>query len=320
MRHVFILNPAAGKNDTTAKLTAQIQRICSARGLEYVIRYTEYAKHATAIARQELSEHPDRVCRIYACGGDGTLNEVVDGAAPYENAEVACYPCGTGNDFVKNFEGLNHFKTVEDLIDGISAPIDVMQLGDRYAINICTTGLDARIADWAGKHKRHCVFSGSFPYKVSILANIFGRLPRTYKIKADGMDLSGEYTIMVIASGRHYGGSCHPVPDAQPDDGMLDLLFVRKVSRPVIAALIGKYEAGRYKELGDYVLRTRVRKVEFIGERDEPVNLDGEITPMKDFTISVADRQLQFVIPKGSSLIRAEYENENDPAIVPALV
>jgi len=313
MRHVFILNPAAGKNDTTCRLSAEIDSICKARGLDYVIRCTRMAGHATAIVREELESTPDTLCRVYSCGGDGTLNEVVAGAAPYENAEVACYPCGTGNDFVKNFDGLSHFKTMSDLIDGEAADIDLMQIGDRYSINICTTGLDARVADWAGRNKRKCVFSGSFPYKVSVIVNIFGKIPRTYKIMADGVDLSGEYTIMVIASGRHYGGSYHAVPDAQPNDGWLHLLFVKKVSRPVIASLIGKYEKGRYKELGDYILRTRAKSVTFIGETDEPINLDGEIIPMKDFTVRLADRKLKFVIPKGAALIDAVYENDHDP-------
>ena len=313
MRHVFILNPAAGKNDSTCKLAAEIQHICKQRGLNYEIRCTQMAGHATELVKEELESTPDEICRIYACGGDGTLNEVVAGAALYPNAEVACFPCGTGNDFVKNFDGLPHFQSFEDLIDGEATDIDLMEIGGRHAINICTTGLDARVADWASKNKRKCVFSGSFPYKVSVLVNIFGKIPRTYKIIADGVDLSGEYTIMVIASGRHYGGSYHAVPDAQPDDGWLHLLFVKKVSRPVIASLIGKYEAGKYKELGDYVLRTRAKSVTFIGETEEPINLDGEIIPMRDFTVRLAERKLRFVVPKGASLIYTAYENPSDP-------
>jgi len=312
MKHLFILNPAAGRGNITAKLAEEIRRICDRKELDYTIRMTEHAGHATQLVREELATASEP-CRVYACGGDGTLNEVVSGAALFPDAEVACFPCGTGNDFVKNFDGLEHFKSFSDLIDGDASEIDLMQMGDHYAINICTTGLDARVADWASRNKRKCVLSGSFPYKVSVIVNIFGKLTRSYRILADGRDLSGEYTIMVIASGRHYGGSYHAVPDAQPDDGMLDLLFVRKVSRPVIAGLIGKYEKGRYKELGDYVLRTRAKKVEFIGTGAEPINLDGEIIPLKDFTIQLADHKLRFVVPKGAKLIDVAYENPNDP-------
>ncbi len=315
MRHIFILNPAAGKNDATCKLSAQIDKLCKERGLDYAVRCTRYAGNAPQIVREELAATPDTLCRIYACGGDGTLNEVVSGAALQDNVEVACYPCGTGNDFVKLFDGLDHFRSISDLIDGEATEIDLMQMGDRFAINICTTGLDARVADWVGRNKRKCVLSGGFPYKVSVVVNIFGKLTRTYKILADGRDISGEYTIMVIASGRHYGGSYCAVPDAQPNDGMMDILFIKKVSRPVIATLIGKYEKGRYKELGDYVLRTRAKEISFVGETVEPINLDGEIIPLKDFTIRLADKKLKFVVPKGSKLIDAVYENPDDPAL-----
>ncbi len=306
-KHIFILNPAAGKKGKIAEYEREICRICEERGLDFTIKITNGAGDATEIVKEESAKHSDKTCRFYACGGDGTLNEVVSGAVVCDNAQVACYPCGTGNDFVKVFDGLEHFKSFEDLIDGEETPIDVMRIGSKYSINLCNTGLDARVAKWAGENKRKCVFGGSFPYKVAILNTILKKIPRTYKITADGVDLSGEYTIMVVASGRYYGGGFYAVPDAQPDDGMLDLLLVKKLSRLQIASIIGKYEKGRYRELGDIVFRTRCKSVYFESENAEPVSLDGEIHNLKEFTVEVLSQKLPFIVPKGAKLTYAEY-------------
>ncbi len=306
-KHIFILNPAAGKKGKIADFEREICRICQQRGIDFTIKITNGIGNATEIVKEESEKNADKICRFYACGGDGTLNEVVSGAVLCDNAQVACYPCGTGNDFVKVFDGVRHFKSFEDLIDGEATPIDVMRIGSKYSVNLLNTGLDARVAQWAGKNKRKCVFGGSFPYKVAILNTIMKKLTRTYRIIADGRDLSGEYTIMVVASGRYYGGGFYAVPDAQPDDGMLDLLFVKKLSRLKIASVIGKYEKGRYRELSDLVFRTRCKSVHFVSENEEPISLDGEIHNMKEFTVEVVPHKLRFIVPKGAKLTFTEY-------------
>ncbi len=311
-KHIFILNPAAGKKGKITDHKQRISALCKVRSLDFEIKITNGIGDATEIVKAESSQNADKICRFYACGGDGTLNEVVSGAVLYDNAQVACYPSGTGNDFVKVFDGLEHFKSFEDLIDGEATKIDVMRIGSKYCVNICNAGLDARVAQWAGKNKHKCVFGGSFPYKVAILTTIMKKIPRTYKITADGRDLSGEYTIMVVASGRYYGGGFYAVPDAQPDDGMIDLLFVKKLSRIQIASIIGKYEKGRYKELSDIVVRTKCKSVRFESENIEPVSLDGEIHNLKEFTVEVVPQKLTFIVPRGAKLTYAEYvENQN---------
>ena len=100
MKHIFIINPAAGKADKTAEYTAKITAACE--GLDYEILLTQAPGDATRMARE--AAETGREVRLYACGGDGTLNEVVAGAAGYDNAAVTCYVGGSGNDFVKIFD------------------------------------------------------------------------------------------------------------------------------------------------------------------------------------------------------------------------
>ena len=97
MKHLFIINPAAGKKETTAQLEKQLERL----SFEHQVVYTEAAGDAQRIAAEAAAT--GEPLRIYACGGDGTLNEVVNGAAGHEHVAITCVPKGTGNDFLKVF-------------------------------------------------------------------------------------------------------------------------------------------------------------------------------------------------------------------------
>ena len=98
MKHIFILNPAAGKSDQTPRFTQDIERICGARGLDYEICVSKAPGDCRALARRAAESGQE--VRLYACGGDGTLNEVVCGMAGFENAAVTHYPGGSGNDSI----------------------------------------------------------------------------------------------------------------------------------------------------------------------------------------------------------------------------
>jgi len=127
MRHIFIINPAAGHRQHTAAVIGQIERACKARGVEYDVYLTAHAGHAVDIVRTAAKAHPDKALVFYACGGDGTLNEVATGVAELERQDCAftAYPIGTGNDYVKMFKGGKAaFLQLEDLLDGTVVDVD----------------------------------------------------------------------------------------------------------------------------------------------------------------------------------------------------
>ena len=141
MKHIFIINPAAGKSDKTAEYTANIEKSC--QGLDYEIRISQKQGDCTRIAR-EYAESGEEV-RLYACGGDGTLNEVVAGAAGYDNAAVTVYVGGSGNDFVKIFDDREAFRSLDRLLDAETATFDLIDCNGDPANNICCVGLDSRV-------------------------------------------------------------------------------------------------------------------------------------------------------------------------------
>ena len=102
MTHIFIINPAAGSRDRTKDYTQAIESVCGAKGLSYRIAVSAAPGDCTRIAREAAMTGEE--VRLYACGGDGTLNEVAAGAAGFPNAAVTVYSGGSGNDFVKLFD------------------------------------------------------------------------------------------------------------------------------------------------------------------------------------------------------------------------
>ena len=106
MKHIFIINPSAGKNDSRQRIYAMAEALREKHGLDVRCMLTASVGHAATLARG-LAESGEEV-RLYACGGDGTVNEVANGIAGYANAAMTCIPIGTGNDFLKNLGARPH--------------------------------------------------------------------------------------------------------------------------------------------------------------------------------------------------------------------
>ena len=297
MKHLFLINPAAGKKDGTYDCTEQIHALCREKGLDYRIRVSKKAGDLTAYAAEAASTGEE--LRIYACGGDGTLNEVVNGVVGHKNAAVTHYPIGTGNDFVKIFSDPGKFRDLPALLEGEEARLDLIACGKRMAINICSMGLDARIGTEAARYKRLPLLSGPGSYLVSAGANFIKGIHQPYTVEVDGQRFTGHRTMICVCSGRWYGGGFNPVPEAEPDDGLLDVLLVEPVTRLEVAKLIGLYKAGRYKELPQWIKHFRTTAVRVISEKPSVINLDGEAAEGTDVTFRVLPGAIRFFYPQG---------------------
>ena len=122
---------------------------------------------------------------------------------------------------------------------------------------------------------------------------------RHYVVELDGETIDKELTMICIANARWYGGGFCPVPDAQPDDGILDVLLVNKVSRIQAAGVIGKYKKGMYKELPDLITPYRCKRVTIHCDEKSEINLDGELLMAKDATFEIAPKEIRFFYPRG---------------------
>ena len=300
MKHLFIVNPAAGKHDQTEEFTARIKAACEPWKLDYEIRVSSRKGNCTELARE--AAQTGEALRIYACGGDGTLNEVVCGVVGYPNAAVTHFPGGSGNDFIRIFDDPAAFRDLDRLLDPDEAEFDLIRVGELgYALNICSVGIDARVADLQSRCKRLPLITGSGAYNLALVRGVLGGVQRRYRVELDGKELDGQQSLICIANGRFYGGGWMPVPDAMPDDGMLDVLIVKPVALVTLLRVIGTYKHGGYRELPDFITHYRVRELRITSPNDRIVNADGEIMDASEVCFSVAEEKLRFFYPKGLS-------------------
>ena len=104
--------------------------------------------------------------------------------------------------------------------------------------------------------------------------------------------------MICACNGRYYGGGFNPVPFADPCDGMLDVLLVKKVSRLQVPGVVGKYKAGRFQELPQLVRHFRVKELTIHCDKPTPINLDGELRTAESVHIQVAQEKVRFFYPK----------------------
>ncbi len=299
MRHLFIINPAAGSRDRTKEYTEEIVRSCGKRGIPYEIVVSQAPGECTRLTRQAALTGEE--LRVYACGGDGTLNEVAAGAAGFRNVAVTVFSGGSGNDFVKIFDDPKAFFQLDRLLDAEETWFDLIRCNGDYCLNICSVGLDARIGTDVASYKRIPLLQGFRAYAVSALVNVVRGIGEHYRIEIGGETLDRDMTMICVCNGRYYGGGFNPVPDADPTDGILDVLTVEKVNRLQVAGIIGKYKNGQYKKYPELIRYYRTKELTIHCDRDNAINLDGELRMAKDIHISLSDQKLRFFYPKGLS-------------------
>ena len=304
VKHLFIVNGLAQKSRKKKKdfnaLLAAIERLEG----DVEIRFTEPPERGAEELARAAAETGEPV-RIYACGGDGTLSEVVNGAAGHDNAAVTNVPLGTGNDFLKifgpDFRAL--FSDLPALMDGPQAPFDLMDCNGRLGIDVICAGVDARIAADVDKYKELPLVSGMGAYILSLIENVTLKgISRPMRVEMGGRDVTGETAVLCVCNGRHYGGGFMPVGEAMPDDGILDMLLVKKVSLLTFARLVGHYAKGQYRNYPQYIDHHHGQEIRYSSPNGEDLVtvIDGEVFHGSDFTVKLSEKKVNFFYPAGA--------------------
>jgi len=297
MRHVFIINPVAGPKNSAKALLDRVELAFPAGGFETYT--TQGAGDAHRLAERALE--PGDPVRLYACGGDGTLNEVVNAAAGADHAAVTNIPMGTGNDFLRIFgrEGRRSFTDVALLKDGPQSALDLIDCNGLLGLDVVCVGVDARVAAGVHRFKRLPLVGKKGAYILSLLATVTRGLTRPMAVDMGPIRHRGPTALVCVCNGQYYGGGFRPVPYALPDDGVLDMLLVGDVSLWKFARCVGRYAKGRYQECGNLARDFHGRSVTVTSPEELVAVVDGEVLRDTRFTIRLSERKVNFFRPAG---------------------
>lgn len=300
MKHIFIINPTAGKKNVTNEVINQVKCILSHD--QYEIYVTKGIGDAKKYIKELLSNSHEQV-RLYACGGDGTLNEVISGAYGFDNATVTCYPCGSGNDFVKVFGERSYFLDIKNLVNGKDINVDLLKLNGYFSINICNIGFDALVGHKMMMFKRWPFVSGKSAYNLGVVSALFSKMGNNFKLFIDDKEVyNGKGLLCAVANGICYGGSFHCSPESIINDGHANIVFVKKISRFTLARFIKFYKKGTHlqnEKLKKYIIYDIGKKVKIESNKEFKYSFDGEIGSSKRLEIEVIPNSIKFSIPYG---------------------
>ena len=308
MKYYFIINPVAGKLDATKDITPELRRTARMAGIaekDLFIQKTQRPGHATVLARQAAQS--GEAVKIYAVGGDGTFNETLRGAMPYPNAAVGLIPCGSGNDFLRNFGTKEEFRDLRDQFKSQPMTIDMIQTDNSYAAAICSAGLDAQVAYGIPKFRRVPFCHSEMAYKLSIVQSLLGKRSTKLNITVDGQEYERECLMVAICNGCAYGGGFIAAPEARLDDGLMDVLIVHKMPLVRIAQVLPTYQAGKHIKNGEIIPELE-GKLEFFRAKKvslhtaDPkeniiINIDGECGPRTELNAAIVPMSARILLP-----------------------
>lgn len=326
MKYCFILNPAAGKGAFATEWGAKLHDQCREKSVSFEVYTTKCVGDATEYVKKTAEENPDEELYFYACGGDGTLCEVVNGVMSADDPDrlaVGLIPSGTGNDFARNFTQRELFFDVEAQLGATPARIDLIRANEMYAINMINIGFDCEVVVKTASLKKSPLIPSKFAY-IAGLVNTLARKPGLRaRIACDEEEAAEkEYLLSTYANGEFCGGGFHSNPKSSLCDGYLDTLFVNNITRRRFLCMVGDYKKGTHlSPKFDKILKNqKLRQVDLCFESTTNVSVDGEVLPFDELHLSIAEKALRFLVPKGSSFKNMTVaEEEKIPAVVGTL-
>ena len=314
MKYVFVINPTAGKGKVQVTFAEAVNEYFNKNGEEYEIFYTSKQGEAMEYSRKLAESGED--LRIYACGGEGTAFEVLNGIYDYDNVSLGVVPCGSANDYISYYYDKALFLDVPSLVDGEELEVDLIKSGDRYALNSCSIGMDAMVASHMSKFKKWPLVSGKMAYVLALIYTFFSKMGVNLKIKIDDGEkvIEQKALFAVVANAPYYGGGFYPTPSAEPFDGKLDYSVISVVSRPKILSLLDEYRAGTHVEL-DICKIGNCRKVEIVADKPAPINMDGEITYSDKVSFEIVKKGIKLILPKTISSVWREKSGQVEATV-----
>ena len=308
MKTVFVVNPMAGQGRRVESLLLSIREGLNRQERDGEFYLTKGVGDATSFVRDYCKKNGS--ARFIACGGDGTLNEVLSGVIGFPDCEIGVVPTGTGNDFCRNFGTEYDFRNLQGQIQGASTPCDAIryrtqvdgELREGYCLNMFNIGFDCNVADMTARMKKKPLVSGAMAYFLSILGTLIQKKTANLRIELDGEVVhNGKLLLTSVANGCYCGGGIRSNPLASVTDGLLNVNIIRDISRLRFISLLPHYMKGTHINLSgiEKVITTKACRKMKLTPLDGGIRLciDGEIIDGGVTEFESAPSMVRFVLP-----------------------
>ena len=300
MKYIFVINPLAGSGGAEEKLREAISALPEKDDCEIYV--TKSVGDATEFVRGRIAEGGDAM-RFIACGGDGTINEVFSGAVGAENVSVTCYPCGSGNDFVKAFGGADVFSDVAKLVRAPERSLDALKVSSRYSFNVTNFGFDTTVAITINKEREKTGHGNKNAYTKGVVTALLTSMRNDCKVWADGelLNPSGKALLCTVANAQYVGGSFKCAPRAKTDDGLIEVCLIRPISSLRFVKILTPYTNGEHldrEDCRDIITYRQAKLVHVEAPEGFAYSLDGEIIYENDFDIEILPGALKLAVPE----------------------
>lgn len=302
----FVVNPASA-GGKTKKLWPQIKSLAEKERTDFGFYLTSHRMEASRITSRAIKEG---YRKIIAVGGDGTLNEVLNGfwEGGRKISNDAClgyFPSGTGEDFSRTLgiEKLSVETQTERLLNAPGTFIDVgevhFQKGDgslaaRKFINESSVGFGANVTELVNRSNK--LFGGKVSFFAGVLRSLFFLKNHTVHIKADGKDFFKGKTLMTaVTNGKYCGGSMLISPKSMIDDGFFDVVAVREMNRKEILRDIGSIYSGNHLS-NPKVMTARCKTLSVQSDEKVFLEMDGEPVGLVDAQFNIREKEIRLLL------------------------
>lgn len=302
---IAVVNPNAG-GGKVANEWPLLSNILKEKGLQFEEVFTTHRYHAVELVIYALKRG---FRKIISVGGDGTLHEIVNGLfyqqeIPVSEVTLAVLPAGSANDWTRMFRiPLNYDKAADTILEGRTIMQDVGKIeytqsgvrNTRYMVNVAGIGLDANICHYCNiaKNKGH---AGELSYVKAAFKALLGRRSNYTKVVVDGKSFfSGKVFSIGFGIGRYSGGGMIQVPDALADDGLVNLMVARKVSKIKFLLLFRQLFKGTIYNFKE-VSHCAAGRITVISRKPDRMEIDGEVVGTTPVSLEVVPRALRVIV------------------------
>tara|TARA_Y100001970_G_scaffold110511_1_gene138034 strand:+ start:269 stop:1156 length:888 start_codon:yes stop_codon:yes gene_type:complete len=294
IRILLVANPKSGVNNNNNILKLTINEF-EKRNIEFTLINTEYSGHAINLVKNFNFNEYSSVCAV---GGDGTLNEVLNGMLGRDDQKkvpIGLVPGGTGNSFMKTLDLLEPLEAIMKIINNKPRSIDIMRAsgydGVYYSLNLVGWGMATDISIVAEKLR----FIGGQRYNIASVIEIIINKKRPAKLIIDGVESANDYCFIIACNTKYIGKGMKMAPEAVIDDGLMDLIVVKKNSRSTLLSVFPKLFNGEHisHPACEYI---KCRKFSIEPEQNDPLNIDGEIIGYAPVDVELIENGIELLV------------------------